>query len=237
MNRKYLFLLLVFISCSIHAMAQTDYYYYMWKKIPLTRNENIVIVSVSKDCDEIIERIRTNVQVLSTIKDKTLDIIIMSRSDFEQLTSKDFWEEDAKSVILTSSYFTEENKEVFETPYLDVALKKEEDADLLNSYVEKYKLRIAEHVSLMPEWYILAITPESKISSLKCANELYESGDFEAAIADFAEGGSLNGIIVRSITTAKTGASSEIYDLNGRVLSGKPVRGIYIENGKKMIVK
>ena len=236
MNRKYLFLLLVFISCSIHAMAQTDYYYYKGKKIPLTRNENIVIVSVSKDCDEIIERIRTNVQVLSTIKDKTLDIIIMSRSDFEQLTSKDFWEEDAKSVILTSSYFTEENKEVFETPYLDVALKKEEDVDLLNSYVEKYKLRIAEHVSLMPEWYILAITPESKISSLKCANELYESGDFEAAIADFAEGGSIDGITVRSITTAKTDASSEVYDLYGRKLKSKPAKGIYIQRGKKKLV-
>ncbi len=37
MNRKYLFLLLVFISCSIHAMAQTDFYYYRGKKIPLTR--------------------------------------------------------------------------------------------------------------------------------------------------------------------------------------------------------
>lgn len=236
--KKELFLsLLLFISCSIHAMAQTDYYYYMWKKIPLTRNENIVIVSVSKDCNETIERIRTNVKVLSTIKDKTLDIIIMSRSDFEQLTSKDFWEEDAKSVILTSSYFTEENKEVFETPYLDVALKKEEDADLLNSYVEKYKLRIAEHVSLMPEWYILAITPESKISSLKCANELYESGDFEDVIADFAEGGSLNGIIVRSITTAQKGASSEIYDLQGRKLTSKPAKGIYIQQGKKKFVE
>ena len=232
MNRKYLFLLLVFISCSIHAMAQTDYYYYMWKKIPLTRNENIVIVSVSKDCDEIIERIRTNVQVLSTIKDKTLDIIIMSRSDFEQLTSKDFWEEDAKSVILTSSYFTEENKEVFETPYLDVALKKEEDVDLLNSYVEKYKLRIAEHVSLMPEWYILAITPESKISSLKCANELYESGDFEAAIADLA---SADLTAIRSVTNTNTCTSSEIYDLYGRKLKSKPAKGIYIQQGQKKL--
>ena len=235
MNRKYLFLLLVFISCSVHAMAQTDFYYYRGKKIPLTRNDNKVIVSVSKDCSETIERIRTNVQVLSTIKDNTLDIIIISRPDFEQLTSKDFWEEDAKSVILTSSYFTEENREVFETPYLDVALKKEEDADLLNSYVEKYKLRIAEHVSLMPEWYILAITPESKISSLKCANELYESGVFADAIADFAEGGPIDGITVRSIITANTGASSSIYDLYGRKLKSKPAKGIYIQQGQKKL--
>lgn len=234
-NRKYLFILLVFISCSIYAMAQTDYYYYMGKKIPLTLNDNKVIVSVSKDCNETIERIRTNVQVLSTIKDKTLDIIIISRSDFEKLTSQDFWEEDAKSVILTSSYFTEENIEVFETPYLDVALKKEEDIDLLTSYIEKYKLRIAEHdPSLLPEWYILAITPESEKSSLKCANELYESGDLAEAIADFA---SVDLTTVRSVATAKKRTSSGIYNLDGRVLSGKPMRGFYIENGKKIIVK
>ena len=167
--------------------AQTYYYYYMGKKIPLTLNDNKVIVSISKDCNETIERIRTNVQVLSTIKDKTLDIIIISRSDFEKLSSQDFWEEDAKSVILTSSYYTEDNKEVYETPYLNIELRKEEDTDLLTSYIEKYKLRIAEHdPSLLAEWYILAITPESEIGSLKCANELYESGDFADAIADLA---------------------------------------------------
>lgn len=235
MRRKYFLIVLAFITCSIHAMAQTDYYYYMGKKIPLTLNDTKVIVSVSKDYNEIIERIRTNVQVLSTIKDKTLDIIIISRSDFEKLTSQVFWEEDAKSVILTSSYFTEDNFEVFETPYLDVALKKEEDIDLLTSYIEKYKLRIAEHdPSLLPEWYILAITPESEKGSLKCANELFESGDFAEAIADFA---SVDLTTVRSVATAKKRASSRIYDLDGRVLSGKPMRGIYIENGKKIIVQ
>ena len=238
MNRKNIFLLMVFILCSIHAMAQTDYYYYMGKKIPLYLNENKIIVSISKDCNETIERIRTNVRVLSTIKDRTLDIIIISRPDFEKLTSQDFWKEDAKSVILTSCYYTEANREVFETPYLDVKLKKEEDIDFLTSYIERYKLRIAAHdPSLLPEWYILAITPESEKGSLKCANELYESGNIAEAIADLAEGGSLDDTTVRSITTAKTGASSEIYDLNGRVLTGKPVRGIYIEDGKKIVIK
>ena len=234
MKKSFLFwmgvVLMIVIGMSSQAMAQTDYYYYMGKKIPLTLNDNKVIVSVSKDCNETIERIRTNVQVLSTIKDNVLDIIIISRSDYEKLTSQDFWEEDAKSVILTSSYFTEENKEVFETPYLDVALKKEDDIDLLNSYIEKYKLRIAEHhPSLMPEWYILAITPESEIGSLKCANELYESGGFAEAIADLAEGGSIDGI-----TTVKTDASSAFFDLNGRKIQ-QPQKGIYIQNGKKIL--
>ena len=236
MSRKYIFLLLVFILCSIHVMAQTDYYYYMGKKIPLYLSENKVILSISKDCNETIERIRTNVGVLSTIKDRTFDIIIISKSDFEKLTSRDFWEEDAKSVILTSCYYTEANKQVYETPYLDVKLKKEEDIDLLTSYIERYKLSIAEHdPSLLPLWYILAITPESEKGSLKCANELYESGNIAEAIADLAEGGSLDDTTVRSITTAKTGASSEIYDLNGRKLTSKPTSGIYILQGKKKL--
>ena len=236
MSRKILLMLLVSIICSIHTIAQTDYYYYKGKKIPLTLNENRVIVSISKDCDETIKRIHTNVHILSTIKDETLDIIIISRSDYEKLTSQNFWEEDEKSVIKTSSYFTEDNKEVFETPYLNVELMKKEDEDLLTSYVEKYKLRIAGKSIFMP-WYILAITPESEKSSLKCANELYESGDFAGSVADFAEGVSLEETTVQSITTATTEKSSEIYDLQGHKLSSKPARGIYIHRGQKKLAE
>lgn len=52
MSRKNL-LLLVCIFCSIYAVAQTNYYYdsYHGKKIPLTLNENKVLVSISKDYD------------------------------------------------------------------------------------------------------------------------------------------------------------------------------------------
>ena len=125
MSRKYL--LLLFISCSIHAIAQTDYYYYQGNKISLTLNENKVCVSIPKDCDKTCESIRTNVKVLTTIIDETFDIIVITRSDFEKLTTLDFWEEGAKSVILTSCYFTENNEEICTTPYIDVRLKKEED--------------------------------------------------------------------------------------------------------------
>ena len=228
----------LFLSASVSEVKAQDYfYYYKGKKIPLTLNENRVIISVSKDCGETIERIRTNVQVLSTIKDETLDIIIISRSNYEKLASQDFWEEDAKSVILTSSYFTEDNAEVFETPYLDIELKKKEDIDLLNSYVEKYKLRIAGKSYSMP-WYILAITPKSEKSSLQCANEIYESGDFAAAVADLA---SVDLTTVRSITT--TQQPSPTYDLQGRKLSnskwsnGQIRKGIYIKDGRKFVVK
>ena len=178
-------MVLFIISCSTHAIAQTDYYYCLGKKFPLTLNDNKVCVSIPKDCDKTTERIRRNVQVLKTIGDKTFDIIIINKSDFEKLTSLDFWKEDAKSVILTSCYSTENNEEVCATPYLNVELKKEEDIDLLASYAEKYRLRVVGNSSLLPLWYILSITQNSEKNSLECANELYESGKFAESTADF----------------------------------------------------
>lgn len=232
MSKKF-FLILLSIICSASAIAQTSFYYYKGNKIPLTLNDNKVIVSISKDCNEIVERIRANVQVLSTIKDETLDIIIISRSDFENLISQDFWEEDAKSIILTSSFFTENNVEVFETPYLNVKLKNEEDFDLLASYAEKYKLKIVWNMPTMPVWYIVVTTPESKKSPLECANELFESGDFASATPDFASGSDLEVTTAQNIINAKKNKSSGIYDIQGRRLTSKPAQGIYIENGKK----
>jgi hypothetical protein len=232
MSRKYL--LLLFISCSIHAIAQTDYYYYQGNKISLTLNENKVCVSIPKDCDKTCESIRTNVKVLTTIIDETFDIIVITRSDFEKLTTLDFWEEGAKSVILTSCYFTENNEEICTTPYIDVRLKKEEDFDLLTTYAEKYGLRIVKQDSLMPLWYILAITQNSEKSPLEYANELFESGDFAASVPEWGElGDPFN--TVRSITTTKTNSSYGIYNLQGWRLESTPIKRIYIQNGKKRI--
>ena len=185
MNRIYLLMLLL-ISCSLHISAQTDYYYYQGKKIPLTRNEEKVVVSIPKENVETSRRISANTQILSTISDDAFDIRIISRSDFEKLASQDFWEEDSKYVILTSCYFTGSHEEVAATPYLNVRLKSEEDKSLLTSYVEQFNLKITWNSPLMPLWYILAITPESEKNSLECANALYESGAFASSVPDFA---------------------------------------------------
>ena len=45
------------------------------------------------------------------------------------------------------------------------------------------------------------------------------------------------GTSVPDITSTETTESTGIYDLQGRRLSGKPARGIYIENGKKIAIK
>ena len=241
MNRNYL-LVLLFISCSIHAIAQDKYYYGYydsWEKIPLTVNENKVCVSILKGNKDVNERILANVQAVDTIKDEDIfDIFVIRRSDFEKLTSQDFWEEDAKSVILTSSYFTKDsNQEIYETPYLNVKLKKEEDADLLISYAEKYRLGIVGSFSqYLPLWYVLYVTPNSDKSPLECANELFESGDFATAVPDLATSYEYSKTNIRSITTATTRKSSQIYDIQGRKLQHTPQKGLYILNGKKVIL-
>ena len=169
-----------------HWMSLSDYYYYRGNKIPLFLNKNKVVVSIPKEYGDIIERFHANVQTWNRISCESFDSNIILRSEYEKLTSLDFWAEDSKSVVLTSSYYTENGDEVFATPYLTVRLKKKEDIDLLTSYAERYKLSIVKNMPTMPLWYILHVIPETEKSPMKCANELYESGDFAESIADFA---------------------------------------------------
>lgn len=184
MSKKLYLIVLFVISCSIHVLAQTDFYYYKGKKIPLTLNANKVVISIPKTKAETSERIRANVKVLEVIKDESTDIFVIHRSDLEKLASIDFWKKDATSVMLTSCYFTEKNAEVYSSPHLSIRLKKKEDVDLLASYADIYKLRIIKNSQLMPLWYILSVTPDTKKSPLQCANEMFESGKFASSVPD-----------------------------------------------------
>ena len=185
MSRKFYIMILFIISCSIHAIAQSDFYYYKGKKIPLIGNEDKVCVSIPKDNKKTSERITANIRILSKIKDEDFDIFVISRSEYEKLTSSSSWKEDAKSVIITPNYITADGIEVFMTPYLNLELKKEEDIDLLTSCAKKYGFKIVKQVPLMPLWYILALTLDSDKNSLECANQLWESGKFGASVPDF----------------------------------------------------
>ena len=254
MRSKFLLLFLMLISSSIYTMAQSHFYYYKGNKIPLTQNENKVVVNIPKENEGIIERIQANAQISDTIKDENFHSIIITRSDFEALTLCDFWKEDADSVILTSSFFTENKDEVFSTPYLNVRLKKEDDKDLLASYAESYKIRIVRNSPLMPLWYILSLTLESEKNSVDIANELYETGLFASSEPDLASM-DLDYVptSVRSIT--QPNVRNTVYDLQGRWVNSKlPLRsrvplatsstfkikdsklkhGIYVVNGKKV---
>ena len=245
MRRIVLFMVLILFSCSLPLMAQTYYFYDTYgKKTTLTLNESKVVVSIPKEYEETSKRIRANVDVLFTMSLQMFDILFITKSDFEKLTALDFWEEDVKSVIITQSFFMwddrlEKYNEVFMTPYVLVDLKKEEDIDLLNSYIEKYKLIISDHRPSMPLSYVLALSLESPLSPLEIANEMFERGNFAFSCPDIAQigNGAYDPNTIRSITSTKTEKSSEIYDLQGHKLSSKPARGIYIHRGQKKLAE
>ena len=240
----------LFLSASVSEVkAQTDYYYDddTGKKTPITLNENKLLVSILKDYDEISKRIRANVQALYAASDKAFDFFFITRSDFDKLTSQDFWEEDAKSVIITPGYIKDDDRgdfyrEIFALPYVCITLKKDEDIDLLAPYLEKYRLEISWIGTWMtPIAVHLSLTLDSKKGPLEIANEMFESENFASSEPDFAFAG--NGAyetdVVRSITTSKTGASSDTYDLQGRRMAeDQPLqRGIYVKDGRKFVVK
>jgi hypothetical protein len=101
--------------------------------------------------------------------------------------------------------------------------------------VEQHKLQIVRNSQLMPLWYVLCVTLETGKSPLACANELAESGDFASAEPDLMGTAYLDyETAVRSIRTASVNAQS-FFDLQGRRLSGKPAKGVYIQNGRKVL--
>ena len=252
--RKKILMILFLISCSLHAIAQADYYYCNGRKISLILNENKVAVNIPTNCPETSKRIYENVQPIDTIRYDEFDVFFITRSDYEKLTAMDTWEEDAKSVILTLGYsITEEGEVFYASPYINVKLKKEQDIDLLSSYADKYKFRIvgdSPFSPLMPLWYILAITPESEKNPVECANELYETGNFADSLPEFMDTGDLfddddNTTSIQSIAQPTT-EDGALYDLSGRKISAEAnssfftlhsslKRGIYIEGGKKKV--
>ena len=245
MKRTLFISLLLCILCLTHTGAQTYYYDSFGNKVNITLNENKVLINVLKDSDnwmEISERICANVQPLfKYTSDLKFFSVYITREDFKILTSLDFWEEDSKSVIVTSGLFKEDDKtEYILYPQLLVSLYKAEDIDLLTPYIENYNLKI-ERIFEWP-WdntvtYIMYLTMDSEIGAIECANEIFESGNFIYSVPNVGRPGFFDVSAIPSKISVTTETSSEVYDLYGRKLTSKPAKGIYIQQGKKKIVE
>ena len=74
MSKRLCLMILFVFSCSIHVLAQNDFYYYKGMKMPLSLNEEKVVVSIPKSKAEICERIRANAKVLEKINDDIFDM-------------------------------------------------------------------------------------------------------------------------------------------------------------------
>lgn len=184
MNKIIILVMSLIIQCYISVSAQTSYYYYKGQKIPLTVNDDKVCVSIPKDKENVSKEFLKGINVLNRIKDADFDIFIIRQSELERMSASSSWRKDVKSILLSSCYMTMDNTEVFSTPYINVRLKKEQDAGLLSSYAERYGLRIVKQDKFMPLWYILSISSETGKKALEIANLFWESGLFAASVPD-----------------------------------------------------
>lgn len=184
MNKIIILVMLLIIPCYMSVSAQTSYYYYKGQRIPLTVNDDKVCVSIPKDKENVSKDFLKGINVLDRIKDADFDIFIIRQSDLKRMSASSYWMKDKKSILLSSCYITMDSTEVFSTPYINVRLKKEQDAGLLSSYAERYGLRIVKQDKFMPLWYILSISSETGEKALEIANTFWESGLFAASVPD-----------------------------------------------------
>ena len=75
-----------------------------------------------------------------------------------------------------------------------------------------------------------------KKSPLECANELWESEEFAASLPDFVPL-SDDETAIPNVATTPAKVSSDIYDLQGRRLTSQPSKGVFIQGGKKVVIK
>ena len=192
MKKQHFLILLLLMLCSIYVKSQNHYYYYRGKQIPLTVNENKVCLSIPKNIGIVSNILLKDIKHKERVKDSDFDIFIIQQSDLKRLTSSKSWEKEAESVLLSPSYITEEGKEVYLTPYINVRLKREQDINMILSFAEKHFLRIVKQDSFMPLWYILSITPETGKNALEVANILMDSGIFAASVPDLSSTNIMN---------------------------------------------
>lgn len=187
-NKKYVLVILLLMSCSMCMIAQTTYYYYKGMKMPLVEDDNKVCVNIPKTKKEVSKEFLKDINVEKKIKDTDFDIFVVRKTEIENLFASKSWKKETMSVLQSSCYRTKEGVEAFLTPYLNIRLKKEQDIAILESFAERYRLRIVRNDLLMPLWYVLSISSETGMNALDVANLLWESGAFAASVPDLCSG-------------------------------------------------
>ena len=181
----------LFIMCPVGVIAQTNFYYYKGNKIPLAIDNDKICVNIPNNGKGISNIVLKDISALSKIKDSEFDIFIIKQSDLPRLSVSNLEIDGHKTISFSPCFKTMAGAEVYSTPYLNVRLKKEQDIDLLASYADKYGFKIIKNDSLLPLWYILAVSPETDATALEVANALWESGEFAAAVPDLASDNNL----------------------------------------------
>jgi subtilisin family serine protease len=164
-----------------------SYYYYKGEKKFV--NEDITKITVLSRAGKAVKNMKalaSDIKEFKTISDTKYTISVYSinaknRSSVQSSLATVLDED----VIILPCYKDKNGEELIMTNYLSVKLKNETDFNVLSSVAKKYNLEVIKQNSFMPLWYTLSITPATKMTTLDAANEIFESGLFASAFADF----------------------------------------------------
>ncbi|MDE6416739.1 MAG: S8 family serine peptidase [Duncaniella sp.] len=164
---------IISVVTAITAYAENEYYYYNGDKISLIHDQSFVVnitqinnTSIHQDSETYkISDARSNIQIYKTPLDTPG---IDNNSHFY------------------NCYKALNNQELIPNGYIYVKLKENSDFHLLSSFADIYNYYIVEQNEFMPLWYTLQMNPESGLSSVTIANQLFETGLFSSCFPSFS---------------------------------------------------
>ena len=79
--------------------------------------------------------------------------------------------------------------------------------------------------------------PKAYVGAFRCYFKAPSTASARALMMNFGNDDQMTGISQTVVRTIDNDGTHHYYDLNGRLLPGKPQKGVYIMNGKKYVNK
>lgn len=191
--RKFLFFLLCSgVSFWGSISAQSPYYHFNGKKIPLSVSKEKICILTPKVHESTSQKLQ-NAVFESEISNDDFIIHVVDMKDTSAYYASYYGNADAgrkeksdlRNAIALPVYHDRFGMDLVLANLLKVRLKSVSDTSLLQEECQRYKLEIKESSAWLPLWYVLSITPETRMNTLDVANRLHESGLFLAACPEF----------------------------------------------------
>ncbi|MBQ7163373.1 MAG: S8 family peptidase [Bacteroidales bacterium] len=184
--RRVCLIVVVCAFCFFSMKAQMYYYTAKGQRVSISEDYNKVAVFISKGMGESLDlflKDNASVECRHQLNDKMFDVRIYQLADEKQKSKiKSFLQ--GKGFVYPC-YRTNDTEELILSNYINVALRSQDDYDILLRMMEKYKLTFTGKYEGMPLWYQLSVTSESAGTSLEIANAMYETGSLYSSQPDF----------------------------------------------------
>lgn len=180
--------LIITLLASMYAISMTaadNFYYFKGNKMPLNDEPLKAVVNCPKGQIPQIPS-NTGISISKKFNDSNTNIILLDLMQPHplQYIKKQIAQGTAPLNVMPC-YKDMSGNEIVPTGYIYVKLRRSIDFDLLYNAAQTYKCRIIEQNEFMPLWYTLLVYETSGLNPVDVANDIYESGNFEASTPGF----------------------------------------------------